>query len=172
MALLLVLLSIPALADEFIVTGQTDPFTCTKMDSQCPSVTFTLDLNAEYVPPSDEGIDYRVVSFTGTIDGEYSISGIGGGLRSFAPAATLIPWDPLIFTIESQQDFIGWDDLNAGSSFIQMTPTSAGSLGGPAFVTWSIAKVPEPSSLLFGGIGLMCAWLLPRRHCPTCKVSS
>lgn len=134
------------------------------INPQCVSVTYALDLNAEFVSPGPSGISYEITSFTGSIDGQYSISGITGSLQDFGSG--LIPDDSLIFTLDGQQDWIGWDDLGAGSAYIAMTPTSSGRLA----VRHSSLGISlqfllqNPSTLVFGSIGILLLWMATKRR--------
>jgi hypothetical protein len=159
-AITLLCLAVPALADEFTVTGQTNTAACAAVNAQCAQVSFNLDLMTQFGPGPDAhfGNVYNVSSTKGLIDGLYSVTGSGGWLLPVTGnPQSPIPYGGVFFTLNSQPDEFYFDDAVAGSSALQLAPAFNGGTAGFAYVTWNVSPVgmPEPSNLAIWGLTLL-----------------
>lgn len=164
----LAILGQPAKADTYHATGQTDFAACATIDRACSDISYSLDFATD-PPVLDSKPTGNVFLFIGSVFGEINGVAVSCTRPVASPACgdllaahgnyffgPPIP-DGAIGMIGAggiSADISGGPDSVVGGAFgFDKVSVSLGSA--QVIATWNIVNTPEPSTLLFLGIGLL-----------------
>ncbi len=163
---LMAFMVLPAKADTWHVTGQTDAAACAAVPGWCGDVTFALDLTTEgpFIILQNGGV-HSMFSLLDMVSGQ--INGVSVSCVKATPSpmcgdllfnrdysASPIPDGNVVFS--SGGILVGLHGGTESSVALPSYSSVAVTIGDTgAYTTWDIVQTPEPSALLLISVGLI-----------------